>query len=369
MPEKKTYKICIVGNSFAKGGSEKAHSNLSNFFHTKGIEVHNIIFEDTLGYAFSGELFNLGKLKNNTLFRKISRYKKLYNYIKYHQIDYVIDMRFRGTFYGEYVLSRFIFGQTNYIPSIRGFRFHGYFTNKDFIAKRIFAKAHRIVTVSKEMEKVVREKYGYKNLETIYNIVDTELIKTLSQEVFPEKKDDSYIVALGRMASYNIKQQDAIIKAYSQSVLPKHGIKLLLLGEGEKRVDFEQLAKELNLSDKVVFVGFKDNPYPYLKSAKFMVLASKTEGFPNVILESFACGTPVVSYDCKTGPNEIIEHKQNGLLVKDQNLKELTKAMDLMIEDRVLYDFCKSNTLKTALQFSPEIIGKQWLDMMNIKLK
>src|SRR5690554_674024 len=369
MPEKKTYKICIVGNSFAKGGSEKAHANLSKFFHKKGIEVHNIIFEDTLGYAFSGELFNLGKLKNNTLFRKISRYKKVYNYIKQHQIDYVIDMRFRGTFYGEYVLSRFIFGQTNYIPSIRGFRFHGYFTSNDFIAKRIFKKAYKIITVSKEMEGEVRQKYGYKNLQTIYNIVDTDRITELAHQEIPEKITFPYIVVLGRMASYNIKQQDVIIKAYSQSILPEKGIKLLLLGDGKKRNDFERLASELGISEEVIFTGFKYNPYPYLKNAEFMVLASKTEGFPNVILESFACGTPVVSYDCKTGPSEMIVHKQNGLLVKDQNLKELTKAMDLMIEDRVLYDFCKSNTLKTALQFSPEIIGKQWLDMVNIKLK
>src|SRR5690606_40501626 len=64
------------------------------------------------------------------------------------------------------------------------------------------------------------------------------------------------------------------------------GIKLLLVGEGEKRKDFEQLVKDLKLTHKVIFTGFKANPYPYLKSAEFMVLASKNEGFPNVILES-----------------------------------------------------------------------------------
>ena len=87
-----------------------------------------------------------------------------------------------------------------------------------------------------------------------------------------------------------------------------------------------------------------------------------------MIIESFACETPVVSYDCKSGPNEVIEHNKNGLLVKNQDIKELVKAMNLMIEDQELYNLCKSNTLKTALEFSPEIIGQQWLDLMNIKL-
>jgi len=368
MSEKKTYKICLVGNSFAKGGSEKAHANLSNFFHKKGIEVHNIIFEDSLGYDFSGALFNVGKIKNSTFFQKIKRYKKIYDYIRRHQIDYVIDLRFRGTFYGEYILSRYIFGQTKYIPSIRGSRFHGYFTNNEFIAKRIFKKAYKIITVSREMESEVRQKYGYKNLKTIYNIVETDRIIELAHEEIPEKITFPYIVVLGRMAPYNIKQQDLIINAYSQSILPEKGIKLLLLGDGEKRNDFERLASDLDISEEVIFAGFKDNPYPYLKKAEFMVLASKTEGFPNVILESFACETPVVSFDCKTGPSEMIQHKQNGLLVEDQNKEELTKAMDRMIDDKELYALCKSNTLKTALQFSPEIIGKQWLELMNVKL-
>src|SRR5690606_18506989 len=142
MSETKKYKICLVGNMFGRGGSERAHANLSKFFHKKDIEVHNVIFEDGVEYDFSGELLNLGRVKHTTIYGKINRYKLLYDYIKKHNFDYVIDLRYRGTFYGEYVLAKLIFGQTNYIPSIRGFRLYGYFTDKDFIAKRLFTKAY-----------------------------------------------------------------------------------------------------------------------------------------------------------------------------------------------------------------------------------
>ncbi len=367
MSENKKYKICIVGNMFGRGGSERAHSNLSKYFHKQGIQVHNVIFEDGIEYDFSGELLNLGKVKHTTISGKINRYKLLYNYIKKHQFDYVIDLRYRGTFYGEWALAKYIFGQTKYIPSIRGFRFDRYFSKSDFLAKKLFSKAYAIVAVSKEMENEIRKLYGYQNLTTIYNIVETDTIRKLSQEEVIDKSAP-YIMALGRMHPDNIKQQDEIIKAYSQSVLPEKGIKLLLVGDGEKRKDFQQLAKDLKLTDKVIFTGFKANPYPYLKDAEFMVLASKNEGFPNVLLESFACQTPVVSYDCKTGPSEIINHKHNGLLVENQNREKLVEAMNVMVENQELYQFCKSNTLSTALEFSPENIGRQWLKLMKIEI-
>jgi N-acetylgalactosamine-N,N'-diacetylbacillosaminyl-diphospho-undecaprenol 4-alpha-N-acetylgalactosaminyltransferase len=75
-----------------------------------------------------------------------------------------------------------------------------------------------------------------------------------------------------------------------------------------------------------------------MKNAKFTVLASKNEGFGNVLIESLACATPVVAFDCLSGPSEIIQDRNNGLLVENQNFKKLAQ-MDLMIEDHDLYQF------------------------------
>jgi len=363
----KKHKIGIVGNSLNSGGAEKVQANLSVFFHQKKMEVHHIILENSLGYDYKGELFNYAKIPHKTYFQKIIRYKKLYDYIRKNRFDYLIDLRtYRQKFYTEYLLVRFIFGQTKYISSVRGFSFSHYFTENLFVANKIHQKSYKIITVSEELRRDIYIKYGYTNLQTIYNMVDIDLIKKLSQEKTSIKIDFSYVVALGRMASNNVKQQDVIIKAYSKSILPEKRIKLLLIGNGEKAEEFKKLTKTLNLSDKIVFTGFQQNPFPYLKNAKFMVLASQTEGFPNAILESFACEVPVVSYDCPTGPKEIIEHRKNGLLVENQNVKKLTQAMNLMIENEDLYTICQSNTLETALRFSPELIGKQWLQLMKI---
>ena len=166
----------------------------------------------------------------------------------------------------------------------------------------------------------------------------------------------------------NIKQFDKLIEAYSESILPRNNIHLVLLGDGDQKTNLQQLAKNRKVADKVHFLGFQENPFKYLKNARFFVLSSLNEGLPNVILESLACETPVVAFDCLSGPSEMIVHKKNGLLVENQNVKQLTEAMNLFVDDENLYKYCKQNALQSVESFSIATIGQQWLDLMEIRL-
>ncbi len=114
-------------------------------------------------------------------------------------------------------------------------------------------------------------------------------------------------------------------------------------------------------------MDYQNNPYKYLRNAKFFVLSSENEGLPNLILEALACETPVVSFDCLSGPSEMIFHKQNGLLVENQNVQKLTEAMNLFVEDEKLYTICKENAFQSISHFSIENIGKQWLDLFDYR--
>ena len=77
----------------------------------------------------------------------------------------------------------------------------------------------------------------------------------------------------------------------------------------------KKFSNELGLNNKVLFLGFKDNPYKYMRIADVFVLSSKWEGFGNVIVEAMASGTPVISTNCNSGPSEIINNNENGVLV------------------------------------------------------
>ncbi len=365
MSEKKTYKICLIGNSFAKGGAEKAHAVLSESLSRTGVEIYNILFKDReIDYTFAGDLWVLGFENDLSYSEKSKKLRELHRFIKKHQFDFIIDFRYRGTWYTEWILAKYIFNKTKYIPIIGSFKTQTYFTNNLFIAKKLYSNAFTIITVSKELEEKVRTEFGYGQVKTIYNGVDLNQVEKSSDELFDI--DYPYIISVGRMSNDNVKQHDVMIEAYAASILPQQNIKLLFLGDGEKRNDFEQLVAEKQLSDKIIFKGFQSNPFPYLKNAKYLVLASKYEGFPNAIIESFACQTPVISYNCQSGPKEVIEHKKNGLLVENQNLDELIKAMNLMIEDENLYQICSANTKSSVQKFSIEYITQQWLEILNI---
>jgi N-acetylgalactosamine-N,N'-diacetylbacillosaminyl-diphospho-undecaprenol 4-alpha-N-acetylgalactosaminyltransferase len=140
------------------------------------------------------------------------------------------------------------------------------------------------------------------------------------------------------------------------------------LGDGELKEYLMATATKSGVRDLVNFIGFVDNPYKYFKNAIFLVLCSKYEGFPLTLIEALACETPVISFDCLSGPSEIVQDKENGLLVENQNFEELTNAINLLIENEGLRDRCKENSLKSVERFSIEKIGKKWLDLMKIDI-
>ena len=357
-------KIALVGDMLGEGGAEKVQARLSFYFEQQGVEVHHIIVRDIVTYQYAGTLFNMGKLKNksNGLFNKLKRLLALKKYLKDNQFDYIIDFRVKNNFIQEYIIANWIY-KVPYIMSLHSFETAYYFPKNNFFARIIYKKAYGLVAVSKLLEEKLRTKYHYKKIITIYNpIVESEIEKGSGSE---KPFDFNYILGVGRMAD-NIKQFDHLIKAFKRSDAITNNFKLVLIGDGTYKKALIDFVQRESLEDMVVFLPYMDNPFPYIKNAYVMALTSKNEGFPNVLIESLACGVPLVAYDCESGPSEIILNQSNGLLVKNQDIDMMAKAISRMINNTSLYQNCKSNSIDSIQKFNLDSIGRAWLDYLKI---
>lgn len=354
------YKIVLIGDTLGEGGAERVQARLSILLNSRGVNVHHIIVRDVIEYNYAGTLYNLGLLKstNNTLLNRLQRFKVLKEYLDKNQFDFIIDFRVKNRFVQEFIIANYIY-KTPYIMSVRSYITEYYFPKNSLFAKFIYKKAYGIVTVSRAIEEKVKTLYGYNNVSTIYNPIEIE------NDVEDLKLDYPFIFGIGRMKN-NIKQFDHLIEAYKNSISKRHNIKLLLAGEGDFKKELELLVEKENLIGDVLFLGQVDQPNTYFKKAFFTALTSKNEGFPNVLLESLVNATPVVAYDCKSGPNEIINDRHNGLLVKNQDISAFTIAINKMITDNDLYANCKVNAKSSVDKFTSDAIAEEWLKLLRI---
>ncbi|MCX7730890.1 MAG: glycosyltransferase, partial [Candidatus Caldatribacterium sp.] len=116
----------------------------------------------------------------------------------------------------------------------------------------------------------------------------------------------------------------------------------------------ETLAQDLGITQDLDMPGFVQNPYKYMKRASLFVLSSQWEGLPTVLVEAMACGCPVVSTDCPSGPAEILEHGKYGLLVPPKNPEKLAEAILRVLKDENLTEELKKKGQKRAQDFTVE---------------
>jgi len=345
-------KIILVVPSLIKGGVERIVSilskELSNFF-----EIYVVLYHGPIEYEVSGKLINL-KTPTGSFSRKIKntfhRIVKLRKLIKDISPDYIVS--FMGNLQPILTLNPVIVSTHN-DPDFTYF-------HKAFLFKTVykFPNVRKIITVSKGIEKKLNNNYNLKNTKTIYNPIDLKLI---SQKLLAQKPVDfDYILAVGRLSRQ--KGFDILINAFAKSNL-KNKTKLIILGEGKERKNLEKLIIELNLEKQVLLHGKVDNPFIYMKHARFFVLSSRFEGFGIVIIEALACETPVIATNRESGPSEIISHEKNGLLIPVEDENALKQAMEQLFYNNKLYQKLKENAAISVKKYDIKNIVQDWLEL------
>lgn len=205
-------------------------------------------------------------------------------------------------------------------------------------ALRLFyPRAEAIVAVSRGVADDLARLTGLprEKIQVIYNPVVTPELFVKAEEPLghPWFAAGEPPVILGVGQLHEAKDFQTLIRAFAL-VRKKRVARLVILGEGEERPKLEALVRELDVEGEVALPGFVDSPFKYMKRAAVFVLSSRWEGLPSVLIEAMACGTPVVSTACPSGPEEILENGRWGRLVSVGDVDALAEAIILTLDDK-----------------------------------
>ena len=363
-------KILVLHGHLSMGGEERVLLNVLRNLVELNYDVdllitwnhkENNLFENEIpkkvNYEFLFDSYN-GK---NKLIKEIYRIKakttylkKIEKKIKNEKYDIVIDYSSNLLKYDNFDIK---------IPVFAWIHFSLTFGEKLTLEKikkykkqyKKYSKIFAITRVMKE-EFINKVEIDEKKVELVYNPIDLKLIEKKAENV--EKKYENYLkqdyfLQVSRLTQQ--KQPEHLVDIYYK--LKQSGIKekLYFIGDGEKKEIIKQKIKEYNLENDIILLGQIENPYPFFKNAKLFVHTAKYEGLPTVLLESLALGTPVVSYDCPTGPRDILgKNSEYGELIS-LNDKDMfvEKVLELM-NSKEKYEKYKKLSLIRANDFSME---------------
>ena len=200
-----------------------------------------------------------------------------------------------------------------------------------WLQRRFYPHAQAIVAVSKGTADDLARFSGIPRhkIIVVHNPVVTDRLYALADAAPPSSDrmpDKSFplIVAVGRLTA--AKDFHVLISAFAK-VRTARPSRLVILGEGPERAALEQLVKDFGLDTDVRLPGFSQNPYAVLRRADVFVQTSRWEGFGNALVEAMACGCPVVSTDCPSGPREILEDGKFGRLVPVGDVDQIALAI------------------------------------------
>lgn len=226
---------------------------------------------------------------------------------------------------------------------------------RPIFARFFYPWANEIVAVSGGVANSLSKIAGLprESIHVIYNPLIPENLENLKQAPCPhpwlQDIERKIVIAAGRLEPQ--KDYPSLIHAFA-SLSRRLNIALIILGEGSERQHLEALIKQQRLESVVHLAGYVENVYAYFVRASAFVLSSAWEGFPSVLIEAMACGIPVISTDCPSGPREILEGGNFGRLVPVGNPLILANAIETTLANPESVKSAKERALEFTINRS-----------------
>ena len=361
-------KICLVISSLSAGGAERVLSLMANYWAGRGHDVTLLTLDSVASdfYPLDPRVRRIGlDLMRRSphlpaaMLNNMQRLWMLRQAIRDVGADVVIS------FMAETNVLVLLAGRGLGLGMIVSERVdpsrHSIGVVRSWLRRRLYHRADRVVVQSERVREWFIAAVGSERLAIIPNPVaamnDSGAAAALA-DVTGVRSNRPTMIGMGRMTRQ--KGFDLLLKAFSIAVRDLPEWQLVLLGEGEERAALERLAKRLGLKGKVFFPGRVRDPQALMRQADLFVLSSRYEGFPNALLEAMACALPVISFDCESGPAEIIRDGIDGLLVPAEDAEALAAAMAGLMRDPIQRARLGGQAARVTDRFGMEKVMALW---------
>jgi glycosyltransferase involved in cell wall biosynthesis len=353
----------FIINSLEGGGAErvmvKLLSIMESYFALQNIPVHLVLLDNLPesqvcpDYVHKSVLNSEGSL--------LQGYRQLKSLLKKIEPAFCFSFLTRSNFLNVILAKQL--GYKSIISERVNTSSHFSGGKKDAVSrllvKLLYKRADSVVAVSEGVKADLIQHYAVpeSKISLLYNPYDITQLNELASEVVNDIPDTPYIIGVGRLVKN--KNFSLLLNAYAKSAIAED---LVILGVGNEEAMLKTLAKTLGIADKVHFLGFKSNPYPYLGSAEYFVSTSNAEGFPNAIVEAMCLNKPVIATNCESGPAEILAERypyrvngaseeKNGILCEVNNVDGFSNAL-ISFNSSVKREHYVKKSKESAQQFS-----------------
>lgn len=385
-------KLGILINSFSEGGVERVTLNLLETLR-KHFRCYLIILESGMSMKLHPdiEVITLSQVSQDLSrwgrgLNSVKAIPAYMNYLSRNGIGVVMSLMERSNIINAFskllsgrraVLSIHIHLSNNYMryPRIQRLLMI-------LLMKSLYKKSDAIVSISSEIKKDLIDNIGVptEKIKVINNPFKIEEIATLSGEAIEREHEEIYrnpvVITSGRLAMQ--KGHWYLIRAFKVVAEEIPEAKLVILGHGNLREYLGDLVEGLALTKSVVFLGWQDNAYKFISKADVFAFPSLFEGFPMALVEAMVCRCPVVSTDCRSGPREILEGGECGILVPpfqgelmsadDPIMEEeeiLAQAILKLLRERALRDRLVDRAFHRVKQYDISVIGERYVNLLS----
>jgi glycosyltransferase involved in cell wall biosynthesis len=321
-------KIILVIPTLKQGGAERVMSELANEFSNKKHEVHLCLLaggEHFYTLNKNIKVYNFGfenKGFINKLFLEIKIFFKLRNLFKSIKPNFILSFM---TKYNIFTIIASSFLKVNVFISDRNNPKKSISYSLRLLRKLTYKYATGIIAQTYLSKKIIQKITKHKNIEVIPNPLKN-IIK------YPDIRREKIILNVGRMIPE--KGQKYLIESFSK--IENNNWKIVILGDGPLYEALQEKAKELNLSEKVIMIGSVKNIDKWLAKSSIFAFPSISEGFPNALVEGMSSGLPCISFDCDTGPRDIIHDGENGYLIPLKDIDIFSERLEILMNNENL---------------------------------